>query len=267
MASGTTSPPHRRCSITEAPPVDVQVSQCQQYIDRTERRIEELNRPRGAGGPGAFATIARGSRSSSESVASGDARPPRSGTSQRDGLPVAGTHPNTADVDGAASAAFGAHDAHHLSLDSTRLSHSVSKKRKGWTEDELLRVRTCWTHGQRLLVQGNEQGQCRTQQQGQARQRQRQRKHSVNEITTPTESTTTPPVGPSASQISRITQDDTRDRPVPTDEDEDESFAKNWTHLGSGPAKRTIQPIQRLVCCARIGGQWRGWACVLSTRC
>ena len=38
------------------------------------------------------------------------------------------------------------------------------------TEDDLLRVRTCWSHGQRLLAQGNEQGQC-TQQLGQERQR------------------------------------------------------------------------------------------------
>ena len=40
-------------------------------------------------------------------------------------------------------------------------------------------------------------------------------KNSVNEVATPTESTTTPPVETSASQISRITQDDTCDRPVP----------------------------------------------------
>ena len=49
-------------------------------------------------------------------------------------------------------------------------------------------------------------------------------RNSVNEVTTPTESTTTPPVGTSTSQISRITQDtDTWDRPVSMDEDEDES--------------------------------------------
>ena len=40
-----------------------------------------------------------------------------------------------------------------------------------WTEDELLRVRTCWSHGQRLLVQENERGQC-TQEKAQERQRQ-----------------------------------------------------------------------------------------------
>ena len=48
-------------------------------------------------------------------------------------------------------------------------------------------------------------------------------KNSVIEVTTPTESTTTtPPVGTSASQISRVTQDDTWDSPVLMDEDEDE---------------------------------------------
>ena len=40
-------------------------------------------------------------------------------------------------------------------------------------------------------------------------------KNSVNEVTTPTESTPTPPGGNSTSQISRITQEDTWDRPVP----------------------------------------------------
>ena len=45
-------------------------------------------------------------------------------------------------------------------------------------------------------------------------------KNSVNEVTTPTESTPTPPGGNSTSQISRITQDDTWKRPVPMDEDE-----------------------------------------------
>ena len=43
-----------------------------------------------------------------------------------------------------------------------------------------------------------------------------QSKNRGNEVTTPTESATTPPVGTSASQISRITQDgDTWHRPVP----------------------------------------------------
>ena len=48
-------------------------------------------------------------------------------------------------------------------------------------------------------------------------------KNSVNEVTTPTESKTTPPVGTSTRKISRITQDtDAWDRPVHMDEDEDE---------------------------------------------
>ena len=53
-------------------------------------------------------------------------------------------------------------------------------------------------------------------------------KNSVNEVTTPTESTPTPPGGNSTSQISRITQDDTWDRPVPMDEDEDEEFETGY---------------------------------------
>ena len=54
------------------------------------------------------------------------------------------------------------------------------------------------------------------------------RKTSVNEVTAPTESTTTPPVGTSASQISRISQDNTWHRPVPVDEDEDESYETGY---------------------------------------
>ena len=53
-------------------------------------------------------------------------------------------------------------------------------------------------------------------------------KNSVNEVTTPTESTTTPPVGTSASQISRITQDDTKDGPVSMDEDEEEDYETGY---------------------------------------
>ena len=46
-------------------------------------------------------------------------------------------------------------------------------------------------------------------------------KNSVNEVTTPTESTPTPPGGNSTSQISRITQDDAWNRLVPMDEDDE----------------------------------------------
>ena len=53
-------------------------------------------------------------------------------------------------------------------------------------------------------------------------------KNSVNEVTTPTESTPTPPGGNSTSQISRITQDDTWDRPVPMDEDEDDEYETGY---------------------------------------
>ena len=53
-------------------------------------------------------------------------------------------------------------------------------------------------------------------------------KNSVNEVTTPTESTPTPPGGNSTSQISRITQDDTWDRRVPMDEDEDDEFETGY---------------------------------------
>ena len=73
----------------------------------------------------------------------------------------------------------------------------------------------------------------------------------MNEVTTPTESTTTPPVGTSASQISRNTQDDTSDRPVSMDEDEEEDYETD-------SAQRTASPVQRLARCARIGGQLCG---------
>ena len=53
-------------------------------------------------------------------------------------------------------------------------------------------------------------------------------KNSVNEVTTPTESTPTPPGGNSTSQISRITQDDTWNRPVPMDEDEGDEFETGY---------------------------------------
>ena len=46
----------------------------------------------------------------------------------------------------------------------------------------------------------------------------------MNEVTTLTESATTLPGGNSTSLISRITQDDTWDRPVTMDEDEDEGY-------------------------------------------
>ena len=50
----------------------------------------------------------------------------------------------------------------------------------------------------------------------------------MNKVTTPTESTTTPAGGTSTSQISRITQDDTWDRPVQRDEDEDEEYEAGY---------------------------------------
>ena len=50
----------------------------------------------------------------------------------------------------------------------------------------------------------------------------------MNEVTTLTESTTTPSVGTSTSQILRITQDDIGDRPVPMDEDEDEDYETGY---------------------------------------
>ena len=53
-------------------------------------------------------------------------------------------------------------------------------------------------------------------------------RNSVNEVTTPTESTPTPPGGNCTSQISRITQDDTWDRPVTMDEDEDDEFETEY---------------------------------------
>ena len=49
-------------------------------------------------------------------------------------------------------------------------------------------------------------------------------KSGVNEVTTPTESAPVPLGGNSTSQISRITQDDTWNRLVPMDEDEDDEF-------------------------------------------
>ena len=56
-------------------------------------------------------------------------------------------------------------------LDEERQRHKQGKEQNWWIKDELLRMRTCWPHGQRLLVQGHQQGQ-RTQQ-GQERQRQK----------------------------------------------------------------------------------------------
>ena len=53
-------------------------------------------------------------------------------------------------------------------------------------------------------------------------------KNSVNEVTTSTESKETPAGGISFSQISRITQDDTLDRPVPVDEDVDEEYETGY---------------------------------------
>ena len=50
----------------------------------------------------------------------------------------------------------------------------------------------------------------------------------MNEVTTPTESTPTPPGGNSTSQISRIIQDDTWDRPAPMDEDEDDEYETRY---------------------------------------
>ena len=71
--------------------------------------------------------------------------------------------------------------------------------------------------------------------------------------------------GNATSQISRITQDDTWDRPVTMDEDEDEGYETGYI-LAAIPTQGNIHTVQRLVCCARIGGQLRGWACVLSMR-
>ena len=53
-------------------------------------------------------------------------------------------------------------------------------------------------------------------------------KNSVSEVTTSAESTVTPSGGTYTSQISRVTQDDTWDRPVPVDEDEDEEYKAGY---------------------------------------
>ena len=53
-------------------------------------------------------------------------------------------------------------------------------------------------------------------------------KSSVNEVTTPTESTPVPPGGNSTSQISRITRDDTWNRLVSMDKDEDDEFKTGY---------------------------------------
>ena len=52
---------------------------------------------------------------------------------------------------------------HERSIGMASVDHEIR-----WIKDELLRMRTCWPHGQRLLVQGHKQGQG-TQQQGQER--------------------------------------------------------------------------------------------------
>ena len=76
--------------------------------------------------------------------------------------------------------------------------------------------------------------------------------NSVNEVATPTESSTTPPVRTSASQISRITQDDTCDRPVPR-----MRMKMRVTKLDTSWQRSDTEPVRRLVCSARIGGLLR----------
>ena len=56
-------------------------------------------------------------------------------------------------------------------------------------------------------------------------------KNSVNEVTTSTESATTPRVGTSANQILRTTQGDTWDRPDPMDKDEDEDHERDFAWI------------------------------------
>ena len=129
---------------------------------------------------------------------------------------------------------------------------------------ELLRVRTCWPHGQRLLVQGYEQRQ-RTQQQGQERQRQRQREEQCER----------------SHNSDRVDDDSTGWKLHQSNLENHSGWhlgpschhgwgwgrrIRNWIHLGSDPTQGNIHTIQRLACCARFGGQLRRWACVLSAR-
>ena len=111
-----------------------------------------------------------------------------------------------------------------MEMDALRKKAKVTRARETeqnrWTEDELLRVRTCWSHGQRLLVQGNEPGQYRTQQQGQERQKRRkeqcERSQDSDEVSddsttkNPSQSnlenhTRTPPLGTVPSPWMRLT--------------------------------------------------------------
>ena len=59
----------------------------------------------------------------------------------------------------------------------------------------------------------------------------------MNEVTTSTESATTPRVGTSASQILRTTQSDTWDRPDPMDEDEDEDHERDFAWIAIEPSR------------------------------
>ena len=87
------------------------------------------------------------------------------------------------------------------------------------------------------------------------------RKNSVNEVT---ESTVKPTGGTtaSASQISRITQDDTWDRPHPQNADEEYENR----HLGNNPIQRATSSVQGSVRCTRLGEQLCGRACVFIAR-
>ena len=79
-----------------------------------------------------------------------------------------------------------------------------------------------------------------------------QSKNSVNEVTTPTESATTPPVGTSASQISRITQDgDIWHRPVPWMEMKMRIMKWNTSWLRSGTEDHSANPKTGTLCTCR----------------
>ena len=91
-------------------------------------------------------------------------------------------------------------------------------------------MRPYWTYDQRLLVQGYEQSEYIPRLLVQRHEKGKGKgKNSVNEVTTPTESTATTIGGTaSTSQIARITQDDSLHRTVPMEENGNEEYETGY---------------------------------------